>query len=191
MIPGNASESKEIKMSSKKLLSVLLLQYGYPWFIAAFAGLILFVVLGFASDLRFFILALIWLFLLVPLVVAFLYFFYAMDPLTAFNAIPHKIIDQDDKVTVRILPEENPYDTDNSETPESVDNSGSSESHGISVGTTHNKDYTVNKNELKEMKRGNDCYLLFFQRKGWLWIPLDAFGDISSLNLFLKNFNPQ
>ena len=161
-------ETREIKMPPKKLLSVLLMQYGLPWIAAAGIGLIVFVVLGFSIDYRFFILALIWLFLLTPLVVAFLYFFYAMDPLTAFNAIPHKIIDDENRLRIRFIHPENQDErpTDHSE----------------------QKDYLIEKEELVETKSGPDYFLLFFRHKGWIWLPINAFNQTSDLKSLLQSF---
>ena len=86
------SETRELKMPPKKMLGTLYMQYGTYWTLVAFIGLCIFILLGIISDPRFFVLALIWIFLVLPLMVAFLYFFYGMQPLTAFNSIPHKII---------------------------------------------------------------------------------------------------
>ena len=78
-------ETKEITMSSKKMLWVLFMGYGLPWLIGALVGFVVFVILGIALDYRFLVLALIWIFLFVPLVVAFLYFFYGFARSSQLN----------------------------------------------------------------------------------------------------------
>ena len=148
-------ETMEIRMPSKKMLSILFMLYGMPWIGSAFFGFIVFIIIGFIIDYRFLVLSLIWIFLLVPLVVAFLYFFYGMDPLTTFNCMPHKIIFDDEELTVRLLDKE----------------------HKEGVAEQCYKDYKIKNQEYKKVKRGSDFILLLFHDKGWLWVPSCAFDS--------------
>lgn len=168
-------ESRVIRMPGGKLFSILLWHFGIFWIVAAFAGVVIFLVLGFAINYRFFFLTLIWIFLLVPLVMAFLYFFYAMEPLTVFNSIPHKIIFSDNEVILRM---EN-TDQENGEN-ENLESS--------------QKEYIAKKDDFKYAKTGPDYLILFFNKIGWLWIPVNAFDsidDFKNISLkFLKNDKP-
>lgn len=155
-------ETLEIQMPSKKMLSILFLQYGMPWMVIAIVGLAVFIVLGFLIDFRFFMLALIWLFLILPLVIAFLYFFYGMNPLTAFNSLPHKILFSDSEIKVRIR-----ENTQEETEPEY-------------------KDYTLKKEHFSRYKTGADYVLLFFKQKGWLWLPVSGFENITQFKNVLK-----
>lgn len=155
-------ETLEIKMPSKKMLSILFLQYGMPWMVTAIVGLAIFIVLGFLIDFRFFMLALIWLFLILPLVIAFLYFFYGMNPLTAFNSLPHKILFSDSEIKVRIR--------------ENIQEETEPEY----------KDYTLKKEQFSRYKTGADYVLLFFKQKGWLWLPVSGFENITQFKNVLK-----
>ena len=157
------------------MLSLLFMQNGIPWLILAFAGILIFIVLGLVLDLRFFVLALIWVFLVIPLLVAFLYFFYGMQPLTAFNTIPHKILFDSSELRIQIIPYEEEKDT--------------YEEEEIQTGN-HVKDYVVFNNELKEIKSGGNYVILFFKNKGWLWLPLYAFDTYDTYKTIIGNFNP-
>ena len=143
-------------MPSKKLLQILFLQYGIGWTVIAILGIIVFVLLGCLIDFRFLILALIWIFLLLPLVVAFLYFFYGMDPLTAFNTMPHKILASRDSLSTLL------------------------------TGEDSEKEYKVDLNNFKEIKYGVDYAIIFFHKEGWLWLPIGAFTTLEEFKEFLS-----
>ena len=80
-----------MRIKSGKLLGILYMMYGTGWTILSLVGVIVFIVLGFTIDLRFFVLALIWVFLIIPMIVVFLYIYYGMKPLTAMNCIEHEL----------------------------------------------------------------------------------------------------
>lgn len=156
-------------MPPKKMLSVLFMRNGMPWALGALVGVAVCVVLGLAVNFKFLILALIWIFLFVPLVVAFLYFFYGMKPLTAFNSIPHTVVCDENGIKVRIK--------------ELKENPGEEEGEEI------RKEYPVGKDEKWEITAGANYALLINRRKGWLWIPVGAFSGIDDFNNFLKQVN--
>ena len=139
------------------MLGILFMEYGKPWIIVALAGISIFILLGFILDNRFFFLALMWIFLIIPLVVAFLFFFYAMQPLTSFNCIPHKVIDDDNKIRIR---------------------------------TDEDKEFIVNKSEFVNRKTAGDFAILFFEKKGWIGIPLHSFPSRDDLIDFLTSLQP-
>ena len=163
-------------MPPKKMLSLLFLQYGTPWLVAALTGLIVFLVLGFVIDYRFFILSLIWIFLFIPLVVAFLYFLYGMKPFTAFNSIPHKLLFNEKELRVRIIEH-------NVNEEEKIEN----EEETITP-IDEKKDYTVNKSLIESVKRGGDYVLLFSKQNGMLWVPVFAFDSISDFKNILSYY---
>lgn len=157
-------ESRVIKMPANKMLASLFLNYGKSWTLMAVSGLVVFILLGCAVDIRFLVVALIWLFLFVPLVMAFLYFYYGMNPLTAFNTMPHRLFVSPDKLTVRIIEKEE--DKENS-IPETF------------------KDYDVSCTDFMNIKIGLTGYLLFFKNKGFLWMPVDSYKSSDELNKVL------
>lgn len=163
-------ETGVIKMQAKKVLSVLFMEYGITWLVVALVGIAVFLILGFLSDYRFFILALIWVFLFLPLVMAFLYFFYGMLPLTAFNSVPHVLIFSDSSITVRL------HDTNQEENDDEPEE-------------TSHKEYEVNKDLFLHYKTGPDYVLLFFKKNGWLWLPVAGLESFKQFNDILFSFS--
>ena len=151
-------------MPSKKMFSILFMQNGILWFLIALIGVVIFSIFGIFTDPRFFVLALIWVFLIFPMIVAFLYFFYGMKPLTTFNAIPHKLQFTDNVITIQFFKEnENELIIEPS------------------------KDYQIRRKDFKEMKRGSDYMILFFNNLWWLWVPISGFDSLPELQ---KAINP-
>ena len=153
------AETGVIKMSSKKMLSVLFLQNGTPWIIGAAGGILIFVLLGVIYDFRFLIVALIWLFLFVPLVTAFLYFFYGMRPLTTFNTIPHRIVFSEYDLTIQFLKDK----VDTEET------------------TSIEREYREGYDKFEKIHSGSDYLLLLFGKEGWIWVPINEWNKVNSL----------
>ena len=149
-------ESKELKMPSKKMLSVLFMQNGAKAILIAVGGIIIFLILGLLFSYKFFILCLVWLFFISPMEIAFLYFYYGMRPLTAFNTIPHTIDFSPDKITYHFIP------LDQEEKEKEL------EQHS-------ERTYHLETSEYQNFKTGPDYVLLFFGDKGWIWLPVDAF----------------
>lgn len=170
-------ESREIKMANNKMLAILYMQSGIWWTIAAFIGLAACIVLGFAVDYRFFILALIWIFLFIPLVVAFLYFFYGMQPLTAFNCVPHKIFFEKDHLAIRVCRlKDNPEIQSVEETEEEQSKE------------ENKKDFIAPFSLFKEIKSGADYMILIFHKDGWLWLPIYAFDSVDEFKAVIEGF---
>ena len=157
--------TREIKMPAKKMLSELFLIYGWPWFTGAIIGIVLFVVLGLLLDVRFFMVALIWIFLFVPLVVAFLYFFYGMEPLTTFNVIDHRLEFKENEIEIS-MPQKKEIEDDETKASE--------------------KRYIVSMKDFRQLKSGSDHVLLFFQKQGWIWLPVNAFDSIEDFRSVLN-----
>lgn len=157
------------------MLSVLFLQNGKIWVWLMFIGLVVFTVLGITVNYRFLILDLLWLFLVVPLMMAFLYFYFGMNPLTAFNTMPHRIEFDSDSLTVKIIHPVPPGE-----------NSGSDEEPMPQI-----KDYKVEFSEFKEVKRGGDYVLLYFNKDGWLWLPVYSFTSIDDFRNVLDSLPKQ
>lgn len=160
-------ETKEIKLSPNKMLYFLFMEYGMIWALFTFIGLCIFLVLGFTIDYRFFILSLLWIFLVIPLLIAFLYFYYGLAPITALNCLNHKILMSGNQVMIRII------ENQKENTPTTKDLA-----HVLSL----------NKNEYYKKKSGSDCFLFFFHQKGILWLPYEAFDSQEEFKSFLSGF---
>ena len=171
------------------MLSLLFWQYGLFWLGGAFAGFVVFIILGIIFDYRFFVLALIWLFLFLPLVVAFLYFFYGMLPLTTFNTIPHIIIFNQDEVRVRVIPNKNKEkEIEKNDKSLNYKEDRAEENSGFLQEIDPSKDFIVRREQFSEMKSGGDYVLLHFKKNGWLWLPVYAFDSFSEFQKTIESF---
>ncbi|MCH5228469.1 MAG: hypothetical protein J1F12_00560 [Muribaculaceae bacterium] len=169
------------------MLSILMMQYGGVWCIVGIAGFILILLAGFIFDYRFFMLALMWVFLIIPMLIAFLYFFYGMLPLTTFNTIPHKIKFEDSRLIIEF------FDVEEWEKNSSI-SGGKDENEdfrNIRYSRSEKKDITLEKDNFKEMKYGADYVLLFFNppEPGWLWLPASSFANGDNFKETLRQFN--
>lgn len=174
-------ETQEIRMPAKKMFSVLFLQNGTIGISVAFGGVLIFCILAMIFDPKFFILALIWIFMIVPMYVAFLYFYFGMRPLTAFNCIPHQIVFDEDKLTVKLMPlspESKAIDPD-----EIVIEDEKTSEKEI-------KTYEVTKTEFSGLKYSGDFFILNFGTKGWLWLPSVAFESVEDYKLIMREYIP-
>lgn len=152
-------ETSEIKLTPKKMFSFLFLLNGKIWILIALSGVVIFTVLGIAIDPRFFVLALIWVFLVIPMLTAFLYFFYGMKPLTAFNLIEHNVLFTDKEIQLNFPRKENEENR-----------------------TSDLKEYKIPNSDFESIKTGPDYIIVNFRNQGWMWLPLEAFTSIDELN---------
>lgn len=176
-------ESSEVyRLSQSGLLSYLARHHGkWPAVIALsiIAGLGL--TAWIFADLRFLILALMVLFIVVPMIMAFLYFSYALDADVSFNVLPHSIGIDNSGIYVKIMPRrdkknstDDDYD-DEEEIAEPVVKFYSFSRFGrYEVG--YNCLYLQIKQADEKAESGNS---------GFLYLPIDIFQDVSSPEAFL------
>lgn len=188
-------------MPPKKMLGILYLQYGTWWSIGALAGFAIFIILGIILDVRFYFLALIWVFLFLPLVIAFLYFYYGLRPLTAFNSIPHSVTLSGKTLHIDFYdvrkPEKPASQDESEEAAESPVGSKKKKNRKETDGTEpeieyvkdEGKGYDSGLDEFGEIKTGADYILLISGKKGFLWLPVSAFASPSDFQTSLSLLN--
>ncbi len=104
--------TRKFTVPSSATLSALAMRHGLPWACGAAVCVLASVVLGIVWDARFFIVALIVVFLLAPPAMAFLYFCHGLRPATALNGVEHAVaIDGPDLVVTVWPPRTRPADT--------------------------------------------------------------------------------
>lgn len=92
----------EFKIPSSSILMILAMRHAF-W--PALLILILFfasIAVGIFVDYRWIAMAFILLCLVLPMIAAFLYFWYALKPATAFNTLPHTLSLTQDALIVRM-----------------------------------------------------------------------------------------
>ena len=169
-------ETKVIKMTPKKMLGILFQLNGKWWFIGIFLVIAVLVILGIALDYKFLILSLLWIFMVGPLLMVFLYFYQGMRPLTTFNTIPHKILFSQDNLKIEFIKEETLQDTDLSH-------------KRVEENSKDLKAYTADLKLFQEIKSGGDYILLIFNKIGWIWLPLSAFDNPIDMRNIIDQFS--
>ena len=157
----------EIHTPAKKMLTLLSLNDGKIWLYIACIGIFVFLILGISTDPRFFILALMWFFLIIPMGIAFLYFYYGLRPLTVLNAVRHKVIFEGDNIQILLM-----------------ENEASSESES----QTPQSSRCVAAKSFKGIKNGGEYILMDFGKEGWLYLPVSAFYSLDDFKDIIDNY---
>lgn len=140
-----------------------------PWISLAIAGVILFIALGIFLDFKFYILSLLWLCILSPLMLIFLYFVKGFKPLSVLNTVPHDITVSNKKIVVSI----NPVLKD--------------EDEPVSAPKDKERKVEADLKNLVKIMNSTGGWILFFDNEpsGFLWIPYGTFStDFSSQKFF-------
>lgn len=90
----------------KKLLFYMLFLYAKVWCCVAVAGIFVFLILGICLEPVWFFLMLIWICIILPMMMVYLYFYYGMLPLTAINSVLHSIILSNEGIEVDVKKKE-------------------------------------------------------------------------------------
>ncbi len=156
-------ESREIRMSHGNFVSQLVFRYAGWWLLALSAVAVTGVVFGITVDLRWFVAGMMVVFIIIPMVLAFLYYYYALRKEFYVNMTPHRLLVGENGISaiLRIAGQEDP------------DESGS-EVTELEVFFS----YSV----MKSCIASDNSFVITFRKqcKGFLWFPSDAFGEIDS-----------
>lgn len=90
----------------KKVLFYLVLLYGKVWIIISVIGLFLSLLLGMIVEPKWFVVMFIWVCIVLPMLLIFLYFYHGLLPLNAINISPHHITINDDEIIITSIKEE-------------------------------------------------------------------------------------
>ncbi len=146
------------------------------------SAMVLLILLGFLSDVRFLILALMLLFIVIPMGISFLFILYGFDPINRLNNINHRIeISQNTlNIVIRVkdyhLQEEDPGHTEHDEASSYIEQSYTINYSGISKWDIKSKNVIV-------WLRGEKQFII---------IPIDAFPEpqtFSKLFNFIREHN--
>lgn len=175
-------ETKEIKLDPNKMLSILFFLYGKVWLLIAFSGIVIFIILGFSIDFKFFILSLIWIFLIIPIVVAYLYFFFGLKSLTVLNTLSHRIRFKNEYCEILINNKMEIF-TEGEAVGDLKENEKLRQNKDFQKKEekilTGIKEYEVDFKEFENIRTWDNCLILLSKDRGWLWVPFHAFESIS------------
>lgn len=160
----NCIESRRFRMGTANFVSHLIFTYAGPWLLALCGTAVVGVALGIAVDLRWFIVGLMIVFIIIPMLMAFMYYYHGLRRECLVNSVDHTLIVEDGGITVRMF-------------FPSVDNTAED---GGDAGL--NEEERVVHFDYKDMKPfgiGVKSIAISFRKplKGFLWMPFDAFGS--------------
>lgn len=163
------TETEIYKMKAGKFAGSLAMIYAKGWIVAIVLLAVAALLAGIFFDLRWGVVFLMIVFLVAPMILAFLYIFHGMRPLTALNVAPHKITFGKQNIAVTAC-----HSHTDPETGEAVMTEIQTKSipHGLLQGFITGQDY---------------LFLLYNSpEKGFLWLPLSAFSDPKDFETAIK-----
>lgn len=87
------------KASGTSISRTMFMLYGKPWLVGALLLVTPLIVLGCIHDMRWIVVALMAVFIVIPMVLAFLYLYYGMNKVSVINSTSHKFEFKDSGIT--------------------------------------------------------------------------------------------
>lgn len=164
---SDSSCSRVFKMGAGKFAVELIFRYSWIWLLSCSLLAVGGIVLGIAIDLRWLVVALMIIFIVIPFVLAFLYYFYGLRRECYVNTILHRFIVREDGLVCRL------YILD---------------SNSENERTYRTRDEFFPYTSMKRFVIGNNSAVIPLRSpaKGFLWIPADSFNNTDHLSALLK-----
>lgn len=136
------------KMSASNFMSTFLFRYAWLWLLSLSALGVAGLVIGITVDIRWLILGLMLIFIVIPLVATFIYYYFALKPECYVNTTCHTLEFDENGITATLI-----FDEDK------------------------NRELKFDYCRFKNVEINADSYLLLFKApdKGYIWIPKTAF----------------
>lgn len=173
-------EENTVCMPRSRLLATLILLYGWPWIGALSVAFFATVAIGIFIDLRWVVISMMLIFLIAPLLIAYLYFYHGLKQMTAINVVPHILTLSDADIIVDIPAKD-------IQTDRSTDNS-------TDIPTREDEDCKAAQwrrllfpySSFQGLLTASSGYLLMATNKenGFLWIPYTSIADENTLKHF-------
>lgn len=95
--------SEEFRISHSRFMTLMIARKGFWWIFTFFLLLGLSAVFGIFLDMRFFIVALMIIFILAPMMMFYLYFSIGTTRENAPNILPHRLILESEGITIEVF----------------------------------------------------------------------------------------
>lgn len=164
--------SLSYKMPQSKFLVTLAGLYGRAWGVGLGVAIMICGGLAVIGGWRWCVVALMLVFLIAPMLMAYLYFAYALRPEIFFNPQMHTAEVADGKLNIHIA-----LRPDKVEDDKSTEEGSEPEWRSVSFALSEIGQYSV----------GMDSVRIPIGNKGWLWLPKRAFPDDRHFRQFLKS----
>lgn len=179
--------SEWFKMPSVFFLKSILLLYGKYLIIPFVVFFMMFIIVGIIFDYKYAIVGLMILFIVIPMIISFVYFYFGFSPYCYFNTSEHLIYNLDEKkiyIKLRFLCQDlcNTEDNATSLTNETVD--------GVKECFRY-KDFFIDKGLLKNyiVLKNSVIFKFIKEYNGFLWIPETAFENTEQFKQIILEIN--
>lgn len=154
-----SSKTKEYKMNGVNFITSFIFRYAWIWIVALCILGLLGLCLGLTVDLRLFIVGLMIIMIIMPMLAAFLYFFYGLKKECYINTVNHYIEFDNEGLSITLL-----FGTRNED----------------------NRQMRVERftySEFDSLQIGPKSVTIYFKspKKGFIWIPAYAFEDENTI----------
>lgn len=235
MEKGMPTETNEIRMSSGRFLSELIFRYAGVWMLTLCIISVIGLALGIVVDLRWFVAGLMLIFVVLPMLISFLYYYYGLRKECYVNTLRHKIRMEEEGLVITMRFRQNNDEEQNNEeesdrNAEKADTEkADTEIANTKIANTEVKAYDVQSStwdegtnlaegngfvveksepgesepifiereekflysDLNPMRITSDSAMFTFRgnKKGFIWIPSNAFDDPENLAFFLETID--
>lgn len=181
-MPEIPAESRVFRMGAANFISHLIFTYAGPWLLALSAVAVAGLAFGIAVDIRWFIVGLMMVFLVIPMLMGFMYYYYGLRRGCLVNSVTHAVVVDDKGITVRMLFEQSRDDADD---PAGVETADKENADGERRYVDRPEFFPYS--DMKPYRIGMKSVVIPLQGKdpGFLWIPFDAFGETAVLESLL------
>lgn len=147
--------SREFSMNGRHFLLGFIFRYSWIWMLSLSLIGVAALIIGITIDIRWFIVGLMVVLIVMPMLFAFLYYYYGLRRECYVNTITHRIIFKPEGINVNLIF----HDKDSED--------------------IHERDEFFAYSEMQPFEIGSKSVTIPFRKpkKGFLWIPADAFEN--------------
>lgn len=177
--------SNSFKMRSGRFLSEMIFRYGSWWLIGLSLTAVIGIVFGITVDLKWLIVSMMTIFIILPMVAMFIYYYFGLKREFYVNTVNHRVVVDNYGITMRL-------EFQSAKEASSTISTNNAVEHLTTA--PQDEDLTICRDErfeyemLKPYKIGSDSIIIPFAdgRPGFLWIPVSAFDNSDEMSRMLE-----
>ena len=151
-------------MPAKEFFFALLSKYGFPWLLVSLAGIIIFILCAVVIEPLWMVGSLIWICLIIPNMMLFLYIFHGLKKTNVFNISRHILEFHEDLIRIIVFRKE--------EDKEQKKSLNSDE-----PGTNYAFTLSYNNFSGLHLRKKGIIFRFKGENEGFIYLPIDAFGE--------------
>lgn len=177
-------ESEIYKMGAGRFAMELMFRYSGIWLLVLSSVGLIGVIAGAAIDIRWFLIGMLLIFVVSPMLLAFMYYYYGLSRECYVNTLYHKIVIEEEGIRIKF-----PNVDKGAEVEHGTEKTDSDSSK---CGESSLKDEFFKYSSMSAYKIGNSSVTIPVktESKGFIWIPADAFrsdAEMSEALLLIDN----